>query len=277
MPSMWQQNIQSGAVGEFDDVAARAAGAPARQAARAVLDAPPARRADRALGRGGRARPRHRDRRGRPGPPVRPPDLRAAAGPARRARSRRTATLANRSLTLPEVEAVRAFNVAFKAERLDRALHARVMRFGAAQQMKAREPSPDEPRVEMPSWALDQVDGIARAMVDAIAASGVRVVGDIELLTERVPQPRRRRADRHRAGASGRRGRHDDGRAGVDRRDARGQQGPRRIPGRRARGAGPDPDLPGHGRDRHPRASRDLVSPPRHPPAPPPGRARPKG
>ena len=95
--------------------------------------------------------------------------------------------LANRSMTLPEVEAVRAFNVAFRAEGLDRALHARVMRFGAAQLMKQREPSPGEPRVEMPSWALDHVDGIAREMVDAIAASGVRIVGDIELLTERAP------------------------------------------------------------------------------------------
>ena len=33
---------------------------------------------------------------------------------------------------MPEIEAVRAFNVAFKAEELSRPLHRRVMHFGAA-------------------------------------------------------------------------------------------------------------------------------------------------
>ena len=186
MPSMWQQNIQSGAVGELDSWL------------RGLLERPP-------------DKPRapfwtlhrHDELIARWAEVVGPDRVTAIVVDDRdhqfvlrtfeRLLGLRDGTLeahrdlANRSLTLPEVEAVRAFNVAFKAEQLDRALHARVMRFGAAQQMKAREPSPDEPRVEMPSWALDHVDGIARSMVDAIAASGVRVVGDIELLTERVP------------------------------------------------------------------------------------------
>jgi hypothetical protein len=88
----------------------------------------------------------------------------------------------NRSLTMPEVEAVRAFNVAFKAEGLSKALHARMMRFGAAQEMKRRRPSADEPRVELPPWAEAPVTEIAREMIAVIAASGVRVVGDLELL-----------------------------------------------------------------------------------------------
>jgi hypothetical protein len=88
----------------------------------------------------------------------------------------------NRSLTLPEIEAVRAFNVAFRAQGLPTALHTQVMRLGAAQLMKRREPAPDEPRLEMPQWALDRVAVISREMVDAIAASGVRVVGDLESL-----------------------------------------------------------------------------------------------
>jgi hypothetical protein len=99
--------------------------------------------------------------------------------------------LANRSLTLPEVEAVRAFNAAFKAEGLPRALHARVMRFGAAQSMKLREPAPDEPRIETPQWALDRATEVAREMVAAIEASGVRVVGDLAPLAE----PRRSRLE----------------------------------------------------------------------------------
>ncbi len=88
----------------------------------------------------------------------------------------------NRSMTLPEIEAVRAFNAAFKAEDLGPALLSKVMHFGAATYMRQREPSPDEPRVETPQWALDRVRVISREIVDHIAASGVRVVGDLERL-----------------------------------------------------------------------------------------------
>ena len=90
--------------------------------------------------------------------------------------------LANRSLTLPEVEAIRAFNVAFKAEGLGTPLHSAVMRYGAALYMKRREPGHDEIRIDTPGWALERAGETAREMVDAIAASGVRVVGDLESL-----------------------------------------------------------------------------------------------
>ena len=97
--------------------------------------------------------------------------------------------LANRSLTLPEAEAVRAFNVRFKAEGFPKALHARLMRFGAAQEMKQREPAADEPRVELPPQALDRVAAAARGIVAGIEASGVRVIGDLSILAE-VPAAR---------------------------------------------------------------------------------------
>jgi hypothetical protein len=100
----------------------------------------------------------------------------------------------NRSLTLPEIEAVRAFNAAYKAEGLPMSLHSRVMRLGAAQLMKLREPAPQEPRLEMPQWALDRVAAIAREMVDSIGSSGVRVIGDLESLT--VVPPSRLEGDR---------------------------------------------------------------------------------
>jgi hypothetical protein len=93
--------------------------------------------------------------------------------------------LTNRSMTLPEIEVVRAFNTQFTAEGLGTALHTRVMRYGAASYMKTREPDPDEPRIETPGWALDRAVAIAREMIDRIAASGVRVIGDLEGLTER--------------------------------------------------------------------------------------------
>ncbi len=58
--------------------------------------------------------------------------------------------LSNRSLTLAEAEAVRAFNIAFRAELHDKALHAKVMRLGAAQYLKHRRPGPDEARIALP-------------------------------------------------------------------------------------------------------------------------------
>lgn len=100
--------------------------------------------------------------------------------------------LTNRSMTMAEVEVVRAFNQRFFAEGLGRPLHTQVMRFGAASYLKARSPDPDEPRVEAPQWALDRAGEIAREMVDAIVASGVRIIGDPECLaaaqTSGLPQ-----------------------------------------------------------------------------------------
>jgi hypothetical protein len=98
--------------------------------------------------------------------------------------------LLNRSLTLPESEAVRAFNLAFQARGLSRGRHARLMRFGAAQVMKERAPSKDEERVELPGWAEEPVDAIQREIVAGIRRSGVRVLGDLDRLVE-APTPRR--------------------------------------------------------------------------------------
>jgi hypothetical protein len=93
----------------------------------------------------------------------------------------------NRSLTQAEVEAVRAFNRRAADETLAKPLLARLMRSGAAIYLKEREPAPDEPRIETPQWALDRAGEVAREMVDRIAASGVRVVGDLESMAQ-VPR-----------------------------------------------------------------------------------------
>jgi hypothetical protein len=90
--------------------------------------------------------------------------------------------LSNRSLTLGEVEAVRAFNVAFKHEGLTKALHAKTMRFGAAMHMKQRPPGADEARIQTPQWALERAVETGREIVANIATSGVRVVGDLDSL-----------------------------------------------------------------------------------------------
>lgn len=85
----------------------------------------------------------------------------------------------NRSMTLTEIEAVRAFNNAYWEAGLRNALFHRVLHFGAAPYMKQRRPAPDEARIETPQWALDRCGEIAREMVASIAASGVRVVGEL--------------------------------------------------------------------------------------------------
>jgi hypothetical protein len=90
--------------------------------------------------------------------------------------------LSNRSLRRPEIETVRAFNLAYRAERLGPVLHAQVMRLGAAEHLKRRVPGEDEPRIETPAWALERANAIAREIVDGIARSNVRVIGDLESL-----------------------------------------------------------------------------------------------
>jgi hypothetical protein len=92
------------------------------------------------------------------------------------------ADLVNRSLTLAEIETVRAFNFAFRSEGLGTQLHTKVMRFGAAEHLKRREPGPDEPRIQTPAWASEKASEVAREIVAGIAASGVRVLGDLESL-----------------------------------------------------------------------------------------------
>jgi len=94
--------------------------------------------------------------------------------------------LTNRSLTMAEAEAVRAFNVAFNERKLPRDLHARTMRFGAAQLMKRRVPQPDERPVTMPAWAYPDVARIQQEIVEGIRASGITLLGDIGIL-EAVP------------------------------------------------------------------------------------------
>ncbi|HUG29251.1 MAG TPA: hypothetical protein VMQ65_01885 [Candidatus Limnocylindria bacterium] len=97
--------------------------------------------------------------------------------------------LMNRSLSLAEAEAVRAFNVAFQARNLPGDLHTRTMRYGAAQLMKRREPPKDEQAVVLPGWAYPEVIAIQREIVDNVRASGVAVIGDLDRLLEGVSPP----------------------------------------------------------------------------------------
>jgi hypothetical protein len=94
--------------------------------------------------------------------------------------------LSNRSMTVPEVEAVRAFNAAARTLGIPRAVHARSMRFGAAIHMKQRVPDAAEPRIETPQWALDRALEMDVRIAEAVRASGTRVVGDLTSLTQPI-------------------------------------------------------------------------------------------
>ena len=91
--------------------------------------------------------------------------------------------VSNRSLTLAEIEVIRAFNVAYQEARLPPVLYQRVMRTGAVDVIQGRTPGGDEGKVELPPWAVEPVATISREMVDRIAGSGVRIVGDLQSLT----------------------------------------------------------------------------------------------
>ena len=95
--------------------------------------------------------------------------------------------LANRALTLPEIEAVRALRLRFLAAGVPKHEFHRIVRNGAAAYLKTRRPPPDEPRIELPRWAIERTGEVARRVVDGIAASGVRVIGDLDRLAA-VPE-----------------------------------------------------------------------------------------
>jgi hypothetical protein len=98
-------------------------------------------------------------------------------------------TIQNRSMTLPEIETIRQFNIAFKNLQLPSLLYMRLMRFGATHVMQQRTPEPGEPRIELPDWSVEPIRGIATDIVSGIRATGVRVVGDLDGMLA-IPKPR---------------------------------------------------------------------------------------
>jgi hypothetical protein len=89
---------------------------------------------------------------------------------------------ANRSLTLAEAEVLRLLNEEFGRREWPSRNYARFVRYGAIQQLKTRQPRPEEPRIATPVWALKRATEIGAEMAENIAALGVRVVGDLSSL-----------------------------------------------------------------------------------------------
>jgi hypothetical protein len=95
-------------------------------------------------------------------------------------------TAANRSLTAAEAELVRQVNEEFSRREWPQRNYSRFMRYGVIEQLKnTRLPSPGEPRIATPAWALARAADISAEMAATIEALGVNIVGDLSALGKR--------------------------------------------------------------------------------------------
>ena len=95
---------------------------------------------------------------------------------------------ANRSLSLPEVTMLRAFNTAWVEREWSTADYTRYVRFGAVRHLMERAPTPDEQPIRTPQWAVERANEVGAEMVANIARTGVRVDGDLALLASAEPR-----------------------------------------------------------------------------------------
>jgi hypothetical protein len=96
----------------------------------------------------------------------------------------------NASMSRPQTELVRRLNQAFREREWPDGLYHDVIRKGVAEHVPhgLERSAPGVPIVT-PQWALERAGEIGAAAAREIAASGVRVVGDLDVLG-RVPEPR---------------------------------------------------------------------------------------
>ena len=93
----------------------------------------------------------------------------------------------NRSMTAQESELLRLVNHHVRAP-LDWRQYEKLVRYGVARTIvEGREPGRDEPKLHTPDWALDEAARRGAQQVEAIRRTGVRVIGDLDLLAERAP------------------------------------------------------------------------------------------
>ena len=88
----------------------------------------------------------------------------------------------NRSMTLEEIEAVRAFNEQYFAEHFSKALHYKLMARGAALHLKIRKPASAEERLITPTWAIQKANEYGSDVAESIKHLGATVVGDLGAL-----------------------------------------------------------------------------------------------
>lgn len=89
----------------------------------------------------------------------------------------------NRGMSAPEIELVRRLNLIARDHDVQWPDYQRLIANGAALRMlEMRTPPADEERLELPEWAAEVISADANRYADEIAASGVRVIGDLESL-----------------------------------------------------------------------------------------------
>ncbi len=92
----------------------------------------------------------------------------------------------NRSLTWAEAEVMRRFNIDARRLGLVDAKYETLTKY-AADHVKQRVPRPDEPRIVTPGWAVERACELGASFAEGIAASGVRVIGDLAALAPPLP------------------------------------------------------------------------------------------
>ncbi|AKH82099.1 hypothetical protein AA958_07485 [Streptomyces sp. CNQ-509] len=95
----------------------------------------------------------------------------------------------NSSLTQSEAELLLQLNRKLRDRNWSTWRQGKVIREGVVPRLQAYEPAPDEPRITTPPWAEEAVAEVADRVVAGIAASGTRVVGDLDALTRRPSSP----------------------------------------------------------------------------------------
>jgi len=96
---------------------------------------------------------------------------------------------ANRSMSRAEAELVRHLNELTLGERrAPKPEHRRLVWQGAVDRMlKTHEPTRAEGRVAIPRWALEPCQEAGRRLAEVVRAQGVRVHGDLDVLSAPVP------------------------------------------------------------------------------------------
>ncbi|WP_246101014.1 hypothetical protein [Streptomyces cyaneus] len=91
---------------------------------------------------------------------------------------------ANRSLTLAETEMLRNLNKEFRTNELPEELYSQLVRNGAVMHMKNTcTPGPGDVKIRTPQWAVEAAAGIGAEMAESIERTGVRILGDMRLLS----------------------------------------------------------------------------------------------
>lgn len=92
----------------------------------------------------------------------------------------------NRGMTIEEIELFRAFNRVIRKRGVEWDDYERIVRQGAHRRIMQNRES-DEHKPALPPWAVKRAAEIGAGYAEAIAASGVRVIGDLDKLAEEVP------------------------------------------------------------------------------------------